>query len=251
MRTAVAEPSTDTRLVDYFRRFYAIVVRYKHQIRSSYEVTPAEIFATLRDYLEHFAAADHSLDQRMYTEARYAMAALADEIFLNLPWDGAREWTNRLLENELFSSCICGELLFEKIRDHLQTAGENRPPIFHSLSTVYLYVLSLGFEGRFRNRGNGAPHPELMRFRRALYASAREVAGEFAPGSELFPGADARIPGVHIHERLPDARRWQRILIGAVLAYLFVSTAVWFVVTRDLSQTTSEIVEEQEESPAG
>src|SRR5580658_64213 len=54
----------------------------------------------------------------VYREAQYVMAALADEIFLHLDWEGRSRWT--LLESELFHSHAAGEVFFQRVEDLLR-----------------------------------------------------------------------------------------------------------------------------------
>lgn len=249
---ATLQTPTDTGLLRQFRDFYSEIVRQKKRIAKDPDIAPDEIFHHLKDFLETIGTAgdrahDHAIEVRIRREARYAMAALADEIFVHLEWPGAVLWVDRLLENEIFSSCISGELLFEKIREHLHVATKDRPRIYHDLTIIYLYTLALGFQGRYRNRQRPRHmHPELRRQRHALLAALNEhETGQHAHA--LFPGAQTTTPGRRLRERLPDVRRWRRIFLAVVVTYLLGSTMMWFLLTHELSGVAGKILVEQQE----
>ena len=96
-------------------------------------------------------------------EAQYVMAALADDVFIHLNWEGKHAWTSNLLEAALFGSHTAGEKVFEKLDRLLR----DRDPADRSLAAVYLNALSLGFRGKYYGVND---HGRLRRYRNELFA---------------------------------------------------------------------------------
>jgi len=86
-----------------------------------------------------------------YLEAQYIMAAYADELFLNLDWQGQKAWDQSLVEMVLFNSHVAGDLFFERLDVYLNTTASKSTI---GLGTVYYYILSLGFQGKYRGQKN-------------------------------------------------------------------------------------------------
>lgn len=149
------------------------------------------------------------IGRELYLQAQYAMAALADEIFLHMDWPGRLAWKENLLEAKLFGTHRAGEVVLERIEAVLR----GRDPVYAELARVYLMVLALGFEGKLRGSEEG---PALLAaYRRALYRFAfrrdpRVVRGEEPVAPEAYAATVETGPGA----RLPYLRRW---LIGAAV----------------------------------
>src|SRR5204863_4757031 len=144
-------------LIDKFQQFYGEVLRLRGRVAEGSWVfqgdaaasepreSPSGVWRKLVGLLERQSldagreGGDFGLE--VYRRAQYAMAALADEIFINLDWVGRDAWREHLLEARLFGSHRAGEELFERIdnllRDHDSLYGE--------LARIYLMVLALGF----------------------------------------------------------------------------------------------------------
>ncbi|MDZ7714372.1 MAG: DotU family type IV/VI secretion system protein [Rhodovibrio sp.] len=107
------------------------------------------VFRRLNAVLDRYA---HSLRETgsglYFAEADYALAALADELLLHsIDWTGAELWREFLLERARFGTEAAGDRLFERI-DALRAQPD---PASSELAGVYLSVLALGFQGRYRH----------------------------------------------------------------------------------------------------
>ena len=171
-------------LLAAFREFHGEVLRCKRIVQAnpwgvtgrdflpgaSDEADPppaAALGRRLRALLERHArdAGLHrqDVDPKLFHEAQYVMAALADEVFLGLEWVGRGAWLGNLLEDQLFHTRRAGERIFEGVR---QFRLRERDLARRELAAVYLLALSLGFEGPYR----GTPGaPELEEHRRHLF----------------------------------------------------------------------------------
>lgn len=81
-------------------------------------------------------------------DARYALAALVDEVVLSSRWPGRGDWMSRTLQLEMFGDHLAGERFFEKLA-LLRQGGE----IGADLLELYYVCLQLGFEGIYKIRG--------------------------------------------------------------------------------------------------
>ena len=155
----------------------------------------------------------------MFGEAKYAMAALADDIFLSLDWPGRGAWKAVLLEQRLFNSYVAGEALFQRIDRLLQQPdGSN-----HDLAAVYLAILGLGFEGKFRAHDG---HGHITEYRLRLH---RLLTKGRIPSGRASARAYERLISDAKPRFLPTARVWYWAIGATVGLFLVVSHIVWTV----------------------
>ncbi len=172
--------------------------------------------------------------------AQYVMASLADEVFVNLEWEGHELWAHDPLESHLFHSHVAGEWIFERA-EALLREGEDGD---RELAVIYLWALCLGFQGRYR--GVADPRP-LQDLRRRLLAFVTRGSPSLAGAdSHLFPQALENKLVSAEPLRLPPVQRWAMILVAMVVLYLFVGHLVWRDVSselRDVNQRMDEATE--------
>lgn len=172
-------------------------------------------------------------------EAHYAMVALTDEIFLNLDWDGRKQWEKSLLEAQLFKTQIAGEYIYQKI-DLLLASSD---PLRADLAMIYLMILGLGFQGQYKEMEYSQ---RLQWYKNELY----KVIHQEQPF--LFDSIDTPIqvdcykytlnePAL---KQLPDMRLWGAITLITILIYIFVSIVIWHDSTFDLNQSIQRIFEQ-------
>jgi type VI secretion system protein ImpK len=162
------------------------------------------------------------LEVEAYGKAMYAMAALADEIFiLELDWQGRAAWLDNLLEQRLFRSCGAGQRLFMMIEALLRCRDRN--PLHVDLAAVYLLVLQLGFKGVFRGPGGAA---RLQQYRTRLFDL---VHGQGGAGAEFaFPQAYSQpVPHNLPEQRVAPLSPWLSLCRTALILYAVVSSVVW------------------------
>lgn len=184
----------------------------------------------------------HLLDQTdslQFKDAQYAMAALADEIFLTLPWHGCDLWAKQLLESQLFQSQSAGTLIFKKIDDLLSKYDPSRK----NLATVYFYVLALGFKGAYAE----AEHqPILKNYEARLYAFiyGKNPSLQDYNLSKLAPDCYASTLQREAQPGLPDVRFWATVISGIVLVLLLVSYMIWYDTASELHTTLKDIFDQ-------
>jgi type VI secretion system protein ImpK len=169
-------------------------------------------------------------------EIIYLMAAIADEIFLNMEWDGKKYWEDHMLEQRFFGSQIAGEAIFEKINELIT---ERQSPSIEK-AEVYLKALALGFKGKFR--GLEEELAQINSYRDRLYDFiAKYDTSIIDLGFVLFQKEYTRtIPTIH-RKLLPDAAIVTYISSFFVFMFLVISLLVWMLETSDLRRLLQDI----------
>jgi len=245
-------------LASQFRMFYREVARYKTQISrrelgdlvespeaaangDGGRLASAAIGKTLLSVLERQAltvrrqAGDYAL--KVYSEAQYVMAALADETFLHMDWAGRNAWQANLLEARLFQSHRAGEEIFERLEILLR----NRNPVYRGLAEVYLLALGLGFQGRFRGREDG--EVRLSTYRRRLFEFLYDRDPELGAASvHLFPQAYANTLDPGDSRQLPYLRPWIFAFAALFAGWALVSIPLWNHLVNEIEPILSRIL---------
>ncbi|MGI4851341.1 MAG: DotU family type IV/VI secretion system protein [Janthinobacterium lividum] len=200
------------RLIDYQTKILDIAVSSEAIV----DLQPRDISNDLRQFLEGLSAKaiqnGSEYTSGSFREAMYVMAALADEFFITMNWEGRREWSNYLLESYLFGSHDAGDLFFRNLEDFLR----KRDPLRVDLAEVYLMALGLGFQGKYRNASDQS---RLQVYRNQLYAFIyhHEPPKDMAE-QRLFP----EVYGYTLESGKPtylqDIRQW---IIGSIVVFSF------------------------------
>lgn len=257
----------DPYLLVAFRQFYGEVLRLKEEVRhpkgerdeagAALDATQRAarvsdlLLAKLRRQAAEAGRRGGDWGADAYRDAQYAMATLADEVFLRAEWDGRKGWDGReawaadLLETRLFGTYVGGERLFTQIDELLRDPEPLRRP----LAAVYLMVLSLGFQGRFAGRADAGARIDAYRKRLFVfvYPDARSALRGDQP---LFAQAYHHLADDALPERLPPTRRWLTAALVALALYLVVSHGFWRSVSRGVAES-SAAVEALNDSVAG
>ncbi len=173
----------------------------------------------------------------LYREAQYVMAALADEIFLNLDWAGRAGWQSQLLEAKIFGSHRAGDEFFTRLDRLLQ----NQDPAFRSLGEVYLAALSLGFEGRYRGRPEAKEEIGVYRHRLYRFLTERDPV-VYTGKQRLCAGAYGSTLQQGMVSHLPHARRIFWLLAAGIAVWALVTWPIWESLTHHLRPTLEQIL---------
>jgi type VI secretion system protein ImpK len=172
-----------------------------------------------------------------YFEAQYVMAAFADDVFINLDWEGKRAWTSNLLETSLFRSHVAGERFFEKLDRLLR----DRDPADKSLAAVYLNALALGFRGKYQGVND---HGKLRRYRHELFAFIFRHPADLVDDAKVaFPDSYVQNLKKEKSRKLMNPRVWLAMLGVVLFAYLAVSHGLWMKLTARIEAANKQIVE--------
>lgn len=205
-----------------------------------------EIQKKLLSVIENVSNTIHAnsrINTRYITDAKYIMSVLADEIFLNIDWEGAKFWRYTLLEKQMFQTEIAGDKFFSML-DEIISDFSNEEMAF-----LYLMALSLGFKGRYRDIENSEEH--LGWYKDRLYSMLNTKNVRL-----YFPGRSHMIDSCYEHTYLesdnaflPDARFWSWCVLSVVFIYVVVSYLVWADITNDISDVLEKISEQTRQGP--
>lgn len=244
-------------LLQCFQAFYYEILRLKeralrygegdvHDVESEVREQATfnridEIQARIKSFLEVqsgiYANKTGGISAGLFQDAQYIMVVLADEIFLNLAWAGAKEWRKSLLEGQIFQTQIAGELFFKKIDSLFDTHDASR----YEIGQLYLMTLSLGFRGQYRHNDvsdrvrwyqeqlyqmccQDPTHLFNTNTTKALFEQAYDYTFNEAPGRGL-----------------PDLRTWDIYGVCVFLIYIFISYVVWYRIAFEMHRDLNTI----------
>lgn len=173
-------------------------------------------------------------EARRYREVQYVMAALADEVFLNVNWEGREYWAANLLEQSLFHTHDAGTRFFTNLEELLK----GRDPTRAEVAAAYLLALSLGFRGRYQDIES---QPRLENFRHQLFALLFQRNAGLAEDAQLYPQTYAHTLAGKQVQWLPVLRPWLLAMGGVVLGYLVLSHAIWAHEIDDVSDIAQRV----------
>ena len=236
-------------LLEHARAFFAEVLRLRDQLLagpSAGEEQEALDFNAVRQRLLERVQprswllggrGGDSLEERLHEEVRYLLVAFADEIFVHLSWSGQEAWRELLLEEELFHTHEAGERVFERVEALLR----DEDPARGEVATVYLLVLALGFQGRYRDALEEAPLQELRR-RLFAFGHHREPEPDLS-SRHLFPQAYAHTQDERRDLRLARPWPWAAALAAVFVGYLVLGQLLWSWETRALREALRDVPE--------
>lgn len=240
-------------LLNQFREFYSELARLKRTVEVSGSVYLFDLptsdspdpTSTVNGVWQHLLSVLERQETEagqnggafavaVYQEAEYVMAALADEIFIHMNWDGRANWP--LLESKIFKTHVAGEVIFERLERLLQ----RQDPFYLDLAAVYFMALSLGFQGKFR--GND-PANSLGTYRRRLFAMIyRRNPQLFTTNTPIFPQTYQNTLDRGAGRKLPNQNIWFAI-VGAVLVFWLASSHLaWTEVSSEVSTTIAKVL---------
>jgi type VI secretion system protein ImpK len=242
-------PSPDSLLLRQFREFYLQVASLKSELVNSDALpvgqgeTPQasdaararwqHLLSVLEAQALEAGRASGGFAFEVYRQCQYVMAALADEIFLNLPWEGRKYWP--LLESRLFQTHSAGEVVFENI-EKLLLRGD---PVYLDVATIYFLALCLGFEGKFRDAED---RTALDLYRRRLFRLiSRDQPRLLDGGDHLFPQTYQYTLQEGSGRELPNPRTWLAVLGSVFVLWLCLSHALWVHITADMNTLICDI----------
>lgn len=244
-------------LIHNFRSFFNLLLRQKEfalrssQINSS-STTAEELHNTpihiiqrrlsllLEEQVIQSTTQTGEFATSSYQDTLYAMVALADEVFLNIPWNGQKSWEENLLESRFFGTQIAGEFLFKKIEELIA----NNDPLRADLAIIYLLVLGLGFKGKFRD-GQEAQE-KLALYRQQLYMMINRHPSNLYEHGRDYLSEDCydHVLDSTLSKGLPEIRMWFLTFVGILSVYLFISTVLWYKLVKDMDETIGQILQQ-------
>ena len=168
-------------------------------------------------------------------EAQYVMASLADEVLVNMEWEGREAWSRELLEAHMFGSHVAGEQVLERA-EALLAEGDDAN---WDMAWIYLSALSLGFLGKYRGtRDSGGLQSLRRRLLNFVTRGRTTLADDIDP---LFsqPTESTLVSTENL--RLPPVRRWVAVLLVMIGSYLVLSHFVWTDVSQGIRDVSADV----------
>jgi type VI secretion system protein ImpK len=160
-------------------------------------------------------------------ELRYLMAAIADELLLTRDWPGRARFTETLIETRLFGSSVAGDQIFQRIDTLLTGTSDVTAP----MASLYLFAISVGFEGRHR----GLKSDEALQpLRQALFRLIYRRDAQLGPTPAGQPDLNDRVLS-------PQAYRYPLSNIVPVRFFRFSRGILAFVGTMLLLLALSQV----------
>lgn len=206
-------------------------------------VTIQKKLMTIIDSASEIIATKSRLPPRLVADAKYIMTTLADEIFINLRWDGAKYWRFSLLEKQFFQSEVAGDKFFKMLDEIIYTLDNEE------MAFLYLMSLSLGFKGRYRDIDESNDH--IAWYKERLYSILHSKSSRlFYPGRyHLIESCYEYTDSEGNNSILPDAKFWSWCITTVVFIYIAISYCVWYGITDDISDILEKIVEQTRQEP--
>jgi len=148
------------------------------------------------------------------------------------------------LEAKLFNSQAAGQRIFE----NLEILLSQRDPITLELARLYLIVLALGFQGKYRQSDESG---QLLSYRRQLYhfITQRDPNELYEslyqdPDKRLFPESYRSTLVINKEQQqwLPALYKWHVLLVLLVIGLMFSSFWLWQLVSEKLDFITTQIL---------
>lgn len=153
-------------------------------------------------------------------QGRFLKAALADEVLLNTEWVGRTYWRHVLVEATLYKSSFAGDRVFDDLDQLLRDREASR----RNLGRLYLYLLSLGFQGRYR----GQPQDKIAEYRRELFQFVYQRPADLQGRDRTLSEQAYANTLAHLTAgRLPRFSRLGLIAVVGFLALLGISELLW------------------------
>lgn len=242
-------------VTEKFQQFHAELMRLQERLRGgdmfdadaaeprgaavlSTSATWRRVISTLERHESEAMRQGGALAVEHYKRAQYAMAALADEIFLNLDWPGREAWRQNLIEAKLFGTHRAGEEMFERIdellRDRDGTSGNAE------IARVFISVLALGFQGRLRGRPDA--EQEIETIRRRLYRFV------YNHDPRVVRGREAVVPQTYAptlnrpRVELPYLKPWIWAIVAITALWIGGSHLIWTRAVTEISPLVDRIL---------
>lgn len=200
-------------------------------IHSLVSMTSLRLYSFLVKQAQLVREQGNEQERKSYKVAQYAMAALADEIFIiKLKWDGNEAWQDYMLEERLFKTSMAGRNLFDHISKLLHSRSHSL--LQQELGIIFQMVLQLGFKGLYIGK-SGDIHLKAIR------KDLLHYIGITANGDQpAFPQAAqeqyklSKPFGAH----LAPLSRWYWLGALCMVSYLAISSIFWISVSSKITE---------------
>lgn len=185
------------------------------------------------------------INPKFVEDIKYLMTIFADEIFLNLKWDGIKFWRYTLLEKQLFQTEIAGDKFFSMLDNIINDLNSEE------MSFLYLMLLSLGFKGKYRDLSSSDADDKISWYKGRLCAILNTGYSRL-----FYPGRQHMIESCYEStflenddNTLPDLRFWSFCVVSVIFLYIIISFFIWSDITGELNEIITKISEQIRQGP--
>jgi type VI secretion system protein ImpK len=158
-------------------------------------------------------------------DAKFALAAFADEIIYHSTWPGKTTWLSNPLQLQFFGINTAGDGFFVNLDNLHGQRGRNH------VAQIYFLCLALGFQGKFRLRNQDG-------LQQVVEGLGNYVAVQEGGGDVLAPNAERKDAGGSVVRReLP----FVGIAIGILVLAVLVVVALKLVISSKANDTADTI----------
>lgn len=157
-------------------------------------------------------------------DAKFALAAFADEIIYNSTWPGKTQWLSNPLQLQFFQLNTAGDTFFSNLDNLHGQRGRTH------VAQIYFLCLALGFQGKYRLRGQ------------EQLGAIAEGLGNYVALSE--GGGDVLAPNAERKDAGGGAVRRELPFVAVALSF-FVLALVIVIVLRLIVGSNADSVIEQ------
>lgn len=209
----------------------------ENQVKAVLSRANQNMLAALDAFGERVSSRAPYLSSAVIREAQILLSGFVDESFLYHPSNRLWRWRDNLLEESRFGSRGVGETFFENLNEILQGQGGDRL----ALLPLYLAMLRMGFQGRFRGSGQ---REEIDRLRGIIIARLRESGGfEQTSGTSLSPSAYESTIGNAKVVTMPLRGTWGSLLALFVGLMIAASSSWWLYLESPLLDKLEIVIE--------
>ena len=197
------------------------------KLRNSVEQPAPDVLQ--REILGYFDAMmrkgrEARIPEQDMVEAKFALAAFADEVVFTSTWPGRAQWLQNPLQLQFFNVNTAGEGFFTNLDNLHGQRGRNH------VAQIYFLCLALGFQGKYRLR-----HQEAL-------GAIVEGLGNYVALSE--GGGDLLAPNAERKDGGGGAVRRELPYLAIALGVLLLAVLVVIVLRLMVGGQANEVVEE-------
>ena len=158
-------------------------------------------------------------------DAKFALAAFADEVIYHSTWPGKTQWLSNPLQLQFFGINTAGDGFFVNLDNLHGARGRNH------VAQIYFLCLALGFQGKYRLRNQEG-------LQQVVEGLGNYVAVQEGGGDQIAPNAERKDAGSGVIRReLP----FVAIAIGILITAVLLVVGMRIMITSNAEETSKTI----------
>jgi type VI secretion system protein ImpK len=168
---------------------------------------------------------EQRIPEQDMTDAKFALAAFADEVIYHSTWPGKTQWLSNPLQLQFFGINTAGDGFFANLDNLHGARGRNH------VAQIYFLCLALGFQGKYRLRNQEG-------LQQVVEGLGNYVAVQEGGGDQIAPNAERKDAGAGtVRKELP----FVGIAIGILVAAALVVVAMRLMIQSNAEEVSKTI----------